>query len=123
MPFDFAAAKTLARRVVHSTFGVPAYYKGDAMSEPVLVRARLHEATTVYGDLLDQGFANTVEAVDRIVFIPSQETQPFNPVRLAEITFPHRPGIKFILETKDVADGPLEVTWQATRSNVSLGNS
>lgn len=123
MAFDFASAKAKVRRIVHATFGVPALIKVNAISVPLGIRARLHEATTVYGDLLDQGYANTVEAVDRIVFMPSEATPPFIPARLSEVTFPHRPGIKFILETKDVSDGPLEETWQATRSNVSLGNS
>lgn len=115
MPFDFAAAKLSARRTIHETFGVPAFIKVSFLSPAHEVRARLHEASTVYGDLLDQGYAQTVEAVDRIVFIPEDIGTEFRPRKLAEVTFPHRPGITFVLQTKDVSDGPLEEVWEATR--------
>ena len=114
MPFDFAEAKANARRVVHATFGVPAFLKVNSTSAPQEIRARLHEATTVYGDLLDQGFAQTVEAVDRIVFLPADHLTAV-PARNSEVTFPHRPGITFVLSVRDVSDGPLEEVWQATR--------
>lgn len=115
MAFDFAAAKLSARRTLHGTFGVPAFIKVTSASVPEEVRARLHEASTVYGDLLDQGYAQTVEAVDRIVFVPEDIAPEHRPRKLAEVTFPHRTGITFILQTKDVTDGPLEEVWEVTR--------
>lgn len=115
MPFDFASAKANARRVVHTTLGVSAFIKVNSLSTPQEIVARLHEASTVYGDLLDQGYAETVEAVDRIVFIPEDIPSEHRPRKLAEVTFPHRPGITFVLQIKDVADGPLEEVWQVTR--------
>lgn len=115
MAFDFAALKQTARRAIHETLGVAAFIKVGFLSPPVEVRARLHEAGTVYGDLLEQGYAQTVEAVDRIVFIPEDIAPENRPRKLAEVTFPHRPGITFILQTKDVTDGPLEEVWEATR--------
>lgn len=115
MAFDFAALKQTARRAIHVTFGVPAFIKVSYLSPVQEVRARLHEASTLYGDLLDQGYAQTVEAVDRIVFIPEDIAPEHRPRKLAEVTFPHRPGITFILQTKDVPDGPLEEVWEATR--------
>jgi hypothetical protein len=113
MPFDFAAAKLKARRVVHATLGVQAFYKADAISSPVEITARLHEAGTVYGDLLAQGYAETVEAVDRIVFVPSDSVIVLK--RSGEVTFPHRAGVAFVLALKEVVDGPLEEVWQVTR--------
>ena len=115
MAFNFADAKARARRVVHSTFGVPAQLKSTSMSVPEPISARLHEATTVYGDLLDQGFAQTMEAVDRIVFVPSDFPEGLVARTNSEVTFAHRPGIIFVLSTKEVSDGPLEEVWQATR--------
>lgn len=115
MAFDFASAKLLMRRTLHVVFGVPALIKVTSVSTPEEVRARLHEASTLYGDLLDQGYAQTVEAVDRIVFVPEDIAPEHRPRKLAEVTFPHRPGITFILQTKDVTDGALEEVWEATR--------
>lgn len=115
MPFDFASAKASARRAIHGTFGVPAFIKATSLSTPEEVRARLHEASTLYGDLLSQGYAETVEAVDRIVFVPEDIAPEHRPRRLAEVTFPHRPGITFVLQTKMPSDGPLEEVWEVTR--------
>lgn len=115
MPFDFASAKANARRVVHTTLGVSAFIKVNSLSTPQEIVARLHEASTVYGDLLDQGYAETVEAVDRIVFIPEDIPSEHRPRKLAEVTFPHRPGITFILQVKMPTDGPHEEVWEVTR--------
>jgi len=115
MPFDFASAKANARRVIHATLGVSAFIKVNSTSTPEPITARLHEASTVYGDLLNQGYAETVEAVDRIVFFPEDIAPEHRPRKLAEVTFPHRAGITFVLQTKDVSDGPSEEVWQVTR--------
>lgn len=114
MPFDFAQAKATARRAVHTVFGVSAHYRADSVSSFTDIRARLHEATQLYGDLLSQGYAETVEAADRIVVIPSDH-QGLTFKRGGEVTFDHRPGITFVLEIKDTSDGPLEEVWQVTR--------
>lgn len=115
MAFNFADAKAMTRRVVHDTLGVPAHVKSTSMSTPVDITARLHEATTMYGDLLDQGYAQTLEAVDRIVLIPSDLPVGVVAKQNSEITFEHRPGIIFVLQTKEPSDGPLEEVWTVTR--------
>lgn len=115
MAFNFADAKAQVRRAVHDTLGVPAHIKSTSVSTPEPITARLHEATLLYGDLLDQGYAQTIEAVDRIVLVPSDFPVGVVAKRESEITFDHRPGIIFVLQTKDVSDGPLEEVWQATR--------
>lgn len=115
MAFNFADAKAQARRAVHDTLGVPAHIKSTSVSTPEPITARLHEATTLYGDLLDQGFAQTLEPVDRIVLIPSDFPMGVTSRQNSEVTFEHRPGIIFVLNIKEPSDGPLEEVWQVTR--------
>lgn len=129
MPFDFATAKALARRTVHKTFGVQAFYQDDSMDLPVELRARWHnKSTQLLGELDNQGYSQIIEGIDRIIFnveliddtqeysVFTQDGQPITLQRAGEITFPMLlDGATFILENKIPADGPTEERWMVSR--------
>lgn len=118
MAFDFANAKTLARRAVQTAFGVLALYSSATVNPPVEIRARWHHRLSrPFGDLENGGYAEVIEGIDRIVLIP--ETVDGEPVVLARkgvITFPEMlPGVEFELDHREPSDGPLEEAWAVAR--------
>lgn len=127
MPFDFASAKSLARRVVHKTLAVRAFYQDSSLSVPIEIRARWHNQIARFGDDDRQGYAEIIERIDRIVFIPEiwvtdPETQistntgvAFELRKNGEATFPDYGGITFTLAFREPNDGPLRQVWQVTR--------
>lgn len=112
VPFDWVAAKTLVRRTVHDTMGVPAlYYENDSVVTPLDVRARWHNKIDRFGDIDNQGYAEFVQGIDRIVFIPTDH--PGLVLKQgARITFPAY-SLTFTLQVKETKNGPLEEIWQA----------
>ena len=114
MSFDFAAAKSTARRAVHTAFGVQAFYKDASMSAQVETRARLHtRLARPFGDLNDGGYTEIIEGIDRIVLIPETiDREPMTLRHAGVMTFPTMfPGVRFVLEHKHPTDGPLEESW------------
>lgn len=112
MPFDFAAAKSTARRAVHSTLGVQAFYLDDTMSEPVEIKARWHNKIDRFGDPLEQGYAEIVQGIDRIGFVP-EDYPALTFKRGGIVRFPGYGDKEFMLEVLEPADGPLTRWWQA----------
>lgn len=118
MSFDFASAKALVRRVVHSTLGVRAFYSDDSVDTPVEIRVRWHnKLSRPFGDLENGGYAEVIEGIDRIVLIPEDvDGFPITLKRLGVISdIDFMPGVQFILEMREPADGPLEEAWTVTR--------
>lgn len=111
MAFDFAALKAKTRRVVHDTLGVEAFYQDDSMSAPRPIRARWHNKVDRFGDLMDQGYAEVVQGVDRIVLFP-RDYPTINFVRGGVVTFPAYQR-SFRLEVLEPKDGPDQAVWQA----------
>lgn len=114
MSFDFAALKSQTRRVVHDTLGVDAFYQDDAMSAPVTVKARyLKQKVDRYGDLVEQGYAEVVEGIDRVVFFPC-DYPTLNFARGGVLTFPAY-KLTFRLELREPGDGPEQAVWQVVK--------
>lgn len=131
MAFDFAKAKTQARRVVHDTLGVLAYYKDDTMSTPVAIRARHHNKIDMTGDLDGSGYAQTIEGIDRIVF-DAQDARTLRVKVGGVVTFTdYGSGMgvdlgaplggegvappAYILRVRLPSDGPVNETWEVSR--------
>jgi len=110
MPFDFADLKSLSRRVVHTTLGVSAFYQDDSMSAPEPIRARWHNKINRFGDLQEQGYAELVEGIDRIILFP-QDNPTVNYSVGGVVTFP-KWGISFRLQSLEPSDGPDQAVWQ-----------
>lgn len=110
MAFDFAALKAKTRRVVHNTLAVEAFYQDDSMSAPQPIRARWHNKVDRFGDLMDQGYAEVVQGVDRVVLFPT-DYPTLNFVRGGVVTFPSYRRA-FRLEILEPSDGPYRAVWQ-----------
>lgn len=117
--FDFAQAKADARRTVHTTFGVQAFYTDDSVATPIEFRARFHnKMSRPIGGLQDgDGYSGILEGIDRIVFIPEDINGiEFTPRYQGEVTIPNMmPGVTFVLDSEYPVDGPVGVAWMVSR--------
>lgn len=131
MAFSFAKAKALVRRTVHKTFGVPALYKDSSLSTPVGISARWHNKIERIGDLDNQGYAEIIQGIDRVIFDVS-DARRIGIKRHGEIYFPELSaglGVSlggnlggsgdgppaFILTAREPSSGPHEEVWLVTR--------
>jgi hypothetical protein len=109
--FDFAQLKSETRQVVHETLGVSAFYKDSTMSRPREIVARWHNKIDRFGDMADQGYAEVVQGIDRVILFPAQ-TPTISFVPGGVVTFP-KYCRSFRLDVQEPADGPDQVVWQA----------
>lgn len=114
MAFDFAAAKKLVRREVHKTLAVPALYQADSVSTPQDIRARWHSKIEKSGNLENEGWAEVIEGVDRVIF-NVDDARALGVARGGKITFPDLGNVAFLLDTMEDPDGPIEEIWLVSR--------
>lgn len=113
MTFNFADLKAESRRAVHDVLGVDAFYQDDSMSAPERIRARWFNKVARFGDLVEQGYAEVIEGVDRIVVYPC-DTPVVTFRKGGVITFPVY-NRSFVLNTLEPSDGPDgQAVWQCT---------
>jgi hypothetical protein len=115
MKFNFAAAKASARRTVHSTLAVQAFYKANSTSTPVEITARWHSGLAQHGQVNGQG-AQVVEGVDQVVF--NREELVLLNLALTRgglVTFPDYQDLKLSLDTRLPYEGAIEEIWQVVR--------
>ena len=123
MAFSFAKAKSLVRRTVHKTFGVPAFYKDSSLSEPVAISARWHNKIERMGDLDNQGYAEIIQGIDRVLF-DATEARTVGVKRLGEVSFPELVATPtsaiptFILNTRETETGPDREIWLVSLKEV-----
>lgn len=115
MPFDFSKLKAQVRQTVHKTFGVPALYADSATPSPVDVRVRWHSRIEQVGDLENQGYANVIQGVDRIVFLSSDaRSLGVKKNGTVKILNSFEPGVDepvFVLVAREPKTGPVEEIW------------
>lgn len=114
--FSFADAKALARRTVHDTLGVPAQYYDTVDQTPRSINARWLTKQVLVGQLgNNDGYAETIESDNRVVFVPSDH--PGLTLRMnGRVTFTHMPEQEFVLRVKEKSTGPLEEIWQVVQA-------
>ena len=113
MSFNFADLKSETRRAVHDVLGVSALYQDDSMSAPQPITARWFNKVARFGDLVEQGYAEVVEGVDRIVLFPCDYPM-VNFRKGGLISFPDYKRT-FVLDTLEPPDGPEgQAVWQCT---------
>lgn len=123
MAFSFAKAKSLVRRTVHKTFGVPAFYKDSSLSTPVEISARWHNKIERMGDLDNQGYAEIIQGIDRVLF-DATEARTVGVKRLGEVSFPELAATPtsaiptFILNTRETETGPDREIWLVSLKEV-----
>lgn len=116
MTFDYASAKANLRRTVHSTFGVEAFYKDGSLSVPTPVTARYHhKKMDRVGDIVEAGYADIVESIERIVLVPS-DTPALTFQRNGRVTFTNMPGVEFILSLREPNINSTDAVWQVVRA-------
>jgi len=130
MSFDFAALKARVRQTVHETFGLPALYQDSSLSKPVPISARLHNKLTLAGDFENNGYAETIQGIDRVIF-QAEESHAIGARRGGVVTFPSIGGglgvgvgaalggegvgqATFVLQTRQPNCGPHEDIWYVT---------
>ena len=123
MAFSFAKAKSLVRRTVYKTFGVPAFYKDSSLSTPVAISARWHNKIERMGDLDNQGYAEIIQGIDRVLF-DATEARTVGVKRLGEVSFPELAATPtsaiptFILNTRETETGPDREIWLVSLKEV-----
>lgn len=116
MTFDFASAKANLRQTVHSTFGVEAFYKDASLSVPVPVTARYnHKKMDRYGDIVESGYAEVVESIERIVLVPG-DSPALEFTRNGRVTLTNMPGVEFILTLREPRTNNTDEVWQVVRA-------
>ena len=116
--FDWTEAISKARRVVHDTFRVPVQYEAPG-SGGVLVPlfVRWHDRLTLQGNIVDSGYVDVLQGVDRIIFDREELTaKSITPLRAGKVHF----GDKFqnavlALEAREPSDGPINEVWKVAR--------
>lgn len=116
MSFSFDSAKALLRQQVHETFGVEGLYKDASLSFFEPVRVRYHpKKIDRYGDIVETGYADVVEVIERIVFYPAL-TPEFQFQRDGRVTLASMPGVEFILRLLEPSTNSAEQVWQVVRA-------
>lgn len=117
MAFDFAATKALVRQVVQDTMAVPGLYQDGSLEEPVELRVRFHTKIHRVGDMIDQGWAEVVEGVNRLILNKAElDEKDVLPVRGGTVTLtpPGYESIVLVLHLREPDSGPTEVVWQVS---------
>ena len=106
------------RRDLHDTFAITASYQDSTLLEPVDVNIRWHSRYETFGNLSEQGYAEIVDNVDRIVFdIDELVTLELTPRvgGLVTITEDGWGDAVLVLRLSDPRIGPVENVWQVGR--------
>lgn len=110
---DFAALKAQVRQVVQDTMSTEADYTSPDGVVTAL-RVRWHNKIARHGDLLDAGYAEVIEGINRVIFnIPELDQKSVTPEQRGTLTLtsPHFNGAVLILDTMEPVVGPIEQIW------------
>ncbi|QPB11455.1 hypothetical protein JT321_gp28 [Providencia phage Kokobel1] len=120
----WAKHKARMRKAVHSAF----LLSGDlirAGQETVNLSVRYHNKIALMGDLMEAGYSEVIDGVDRAIFNREElKEKGITLVRgnIIQLTDPGFEEIKFSLEAQEPYNGPIEVKWQVKRIDRS-GNT
>lgn len=112
--FDFGAVKAMVRQTVHDTMSTPAtYWHESNPTVTVELRVRWHNKIARMGDLLEAGYTEVVEGINRLIFnIPELTEKAVVLSRGGRITLGEHYGFtELVLETKEPEVGPIEEIW------------
>lgn len=120
MAFEFAAAKRLLRRAVHTTFGIDATYEDPHLAAPAPLRIRWHNKLAVYGDIENTGYPSTIESIDKVVFDRDDLLARGIEIRrggIIKIIADGFEGQSLIADTRDPRCGPIEEIWMVGKQS------
>lgn len=116
--FDWTSAKTRVRKAVHDTFRVPVQLEAVAAPGTLVdLHVRWHDKLTMVGNIVEAGYADVLEGIDRIIFEREELVEKGVLLRRGdEVRFgPAFQGTVLILDTSEPSDGPVNVIWKVTR--------
>lgn len=118
MAFDFAALKAEIRQVVQDTMGIDAEYLDSTMGYPVVLRVRFHTKINRFGDMIEQGWAEVIEGVNRLILNVPELVEKGVTLRrggTVTLTAPGFEGFVLVLHAQEPATGPVEVVWNVSQ--------
>lgn len=117
MTSPLAQIKHDARRALHDAMKVEATYVPPGGGAATALGVRWHNKINRVGDLDNQGWAEIIEGIDRIIF--DREELAAKSLTLAEggvVTLELlMGGFSFVLGAQEPDDGPIERIWIVTR--------
>lgn len=117
MAFDFASVKAQTRKVVHDTMSVAALYS-DAQVTDAEITVRFHTKINRFGDMLEHGWSEVVEGVNRLIFSSDELSEKSITLRnggVVKLTAPGFEDISLALHVQEPATGPSQVVWQVSQ--------
>lgn len=114
MRFDFAQLKSQARQALHDAMAVPARYIDDDLVMPVDLTVRWHNKIDRFGDLVDTGYSEVIEGVNRVIFNRPQLAARGVQLQAGGelvITSPGYDGVTLVLASMEPHAGPVEEIW------------
>lgn len=118
MAFDFAAIKAEVRSIVHETMAIPAVYTDGQCGDSASLRVRFHSKINRFGDLTEQGWAEIVEGVNRLIFDKRELDEQGVVLRSGgQVTLQARgfENIVLVLHVREPEEGPINVVWQVSK--------
>lgn len=119
MALSFAKIKAKARRDVHASLSVAATYQSYSLDKVVKgIRVRWHNKMAMVGDIDNNGYANMLEGIERIIFERAElerhgiELQEGDTIIITDEGFMNA---QLILKVREPIVGPFEVIWQVAR--------
>ena len=112
--YDRASQVAAARRTVHAVMAVNAVYEHPTRLGAVGLSVRFHNRQVLAGDLVDSGYSQVVEGVNRCLFnIEELNRKGVELVVGGRITLtdPVNRGILLILDLEEPDNGPINRVW------------
>lgn len=103
------------RKVVHEALSVSALYS-DSVVTNIPITVRWHSKISVHGDLENQGYAQILEGVDRLLFYDAElAAATLELQRGGQIVIAAYQNATFELDVRQPTDGPVNVIWSVAR--------
>lgn len=118
MAFDRVAAVARSRRVVHSTHALAVTYSDDVVVVPVSLTIGLFNRINLQGNLVEAGYADIIEGVNRIRFNSEELAEKSITPKVGGVvtlTDPLMMGAVFNLENLEPSTGPINVVWGVSK--------
>lgn len=114
---NLAEIKARARKAVHTAFSVPAEHRSYGETTPNTLNVRWHNKLVLQGNGTSDGYAETIEGIDRLVFdIEELAAKGLTLERGDTVTMgPLYQGVVLVLEEKEPMTGPVEQKWWVAR--------
>ena len=114
MAFDFAELKSQTRQALHDALAVSAQYTDDDLVMPVDLTVRWHNKIDRFGDLVNSGYSEVIEGINRVIFNRGQLAARGVVLQAGgEVTITARgfDNAVLVLATMEPRVGPVEEIW------------